>query len=213
MLKTFLKKAFLLDHEVEKLYKCKKSFSTFSRFKKKLKELEQFFKVREIPLTNMLSFVIMAENFNKNSNYIKRVISEALEDMGSFGKQEKLLIYLAIMRYFGDTGLPSSHCHFFIDNLGAANIKNTLTLMDTLCSQAKLFVVERTTEFSIKVLEISHEPVAFQLLEKYTQIGSGSRRAKLSDEVMALLREKKIMGKRFASEFVHSSLRKILSKV
>jgi len=123
-------------------------------------------------LTNMLAFVIMAENFDKHSSYIKRVVSEALEDIGNYGRQETLLVYLAIMKYFGDKGLPSSQCHSFIDDIGAANIKNTQSLMDTLCTQAKLFVVESTTEKSYKMLEISHEPVAYQLLDRFTEFGT-----------------------------------------
>ncbi len=81
------------------------------KLKGKLKQLEKSFREKEIPLENMLHFVIMAENFDIKSNYVKKVVNEALEDIGCYGMQEALLQYLAIMKYFGDKGLPSTHCH------------------------------------------------------------------------------------------------------
>lgn len=87
--------------------KQRPSDGELKRFQNKLKQLKE----TDIPLKNMLHFVIMAENFNKNSNYVKKVVTEALEDIGEYGKQETLLQYLAIMKYFGDKGIPSTHCH------------------------------------------------------------------------------------------------------
>ena len=81
------------------------------KLKGKLKQLIKSFREKEIPLENMLHFVIMAENFDIKSNYVKKVVNEALEDIGDYGKQENLLQYLAIMKYFGDKGLPSTYCH------------------------------------------------------------------------------------------------------
>jgi hypothetical protein len=188
------------------------SFIFYRRFKKKLSELVKMFKVKEIPLTNMMAFVIMAENFDKHSSYIKRVVSDALEDISSYGRQETLLIYLAIMRYFGDNGLPSSQCHSFIDDLGSANIKNTSTLLDNLSSQAKLFVVEISTEKAHNILEITHTPVAYQLLDKFTQFGTGFKKAKLKKYVQDLLYESKIMEKRFLKDDVHEAIRDLLGK-
>jgi hypothetical protein len=160
----------------------------------------------------MMAFVIMAENFNKDSNYIKRVVSDGLEDINIYGRQETLLIYLAIMRYFGDNGLPSSQCHSFIDVLGSANVKNTSTLLDTLSSQAKLFVVENSTEKAHNVLEISHTPVAYQLLDKFTQFGTGTHKKKLKNYVEKLLYEDKIMKKRFLMDDVHEAISGILGE-
>ena len=55
--------------------------------------MEKLFAVKQIPLTSMLSFVIMAENFNNDSPYIKKIVLEALVDIGDYGqKQERLLV-------------------------------------------------------------------------------------------------------------------------
>jgi hypothetical protein len=157
----------------------------------------------------MLAFVIMAENFNKHSEYIKKLVADALKDIGNYGKQKTLLLYLAIMKYYGDKGLPSSHCHSFIDDIGCANIKNTLTLMEALSNPAKIFVVERNTETSHKILEVSHEPVAFQLLEKFTQFSSKNT-DQLKKTVIELMNEQVIMEKRIFRIEVHSDIREIL---
>jgi hypothetical protein len=93
------------------MLKQEPSQSELDRLKGKLKQLEKSFREKDIPLKNMLHFVIMAENFDINSKYVKKVVNEALEDIGDYGKQEALLQYLAILKYFGDKGLPSSHCH------------------------------------------------------------------------------------------------------
>ena len=81
------------------------------RFKSKLRQLREKFEEKDIPLKNMLHFVIMAENYNLKSSYVKKIVNEALEDIGNYGKQQDLLQYLAIMKYYGDKGLPSTHCH------------------------------------------------------------------------------------------------------
>ena len=55
--------------------------------------MEKLFAVKQIPLTSMLSFVIMAENFNNDSPYIKKIVSQALVDIDNHGqKQKKLLV-------------------------------------------------------------------------------------------------------------------------
>lgn len=102
-----------LDVAEEPLFTLKQepTDGELDRLKSKLKQLEKRFREKDIPLKNMLHFVIMAENFNINSNYVKKVVTEALEDIGLYGKQETLLQYLAIMKYFGDKGIPSTHCH------------------------------------------------------------------------------------------------------
>ncbi len=153
----------------------------------------------------------MAENFDKYSKYVKKIVADALEDIKDHGNQETLLVYLAIMKYFGDKGLPSSHCHSFIDTIGCANIKNTLSVLDELCNQAKIFVVERSTDKSNKFLEISHEPVAYQIIEKFTGTGKG-KKAKLQKYFVDLLNEKKFMEKRFLLSEVHMDIKEILGK-
>ena len=81
------------------------------RLKGKLKQLEKTFRENDIPLKNMLHFVILAENFDINSKYVRKVVDDALEDISDYGKLETLLHYLAILKFFGDKGLPSSYCH------------------------------------------------------------------------------------------------------
>ena len=59
---------------------------------------------------DMLSFVIMAENFDENSPYVKKVVQDALMDVHLYSKQKDLLLYLAILKWYGNFGLPFKHC-------------------------------------------------------------------------------------------------------
>ena len=72
----------------------------FRRFEIKLDVLKKFFKVQEIPLTNMLAFVIMVEQFNKESNYINMIVTEALKDIELFGKQKTLLVIIKLIEQY-----------------------------------------------------------------------------------------------------------------
>jgi hypothetical protein len=178
--------------------------------KHKLRTLEK--EHEDMPLTNMLAFVMMVAKFDKTSKYIGRVVCEALAGIDIYGRQKQLLTYLAIMKHFGDTGLPSSHCHYFIDELASSNIKNNMTLMETLCSQARLFTVERSTDMGYKILEISHEPVAYQLLFQLTKFSSERNRKELAKQAEGLILEEKILKRRFLKDQVQTSIRDLLSK-
>ncbi len=60
---------------------------------------------------DMLSFVIMAENFDKDSGYVRKLVGSALMDMREiYPQQRKVLLYLSILKYFGNAHLPVHHC-------------------------------------------------------------------------------------------------------
>ena len=113
------------------------------------------------------------------------------------------------MKYFGDDGLPSGHCHSFIDEIGNANIKNTITVMEQLCCQAKIFVCQSTNIYENKMLHISHEPVAYQLLDILTELGSKNKTT-LKKKFCDLIHEKTIMEKKFLKFHVHKGIKQIL---
>ena len=83
--------------------------------------------------------------------------------------------------------------------------------MDCLCIQAKLFVCERETERGHRKLEISHEPVAYQLLKKLNFLGSDGHKV-LEKTVVQLIDEKRFMSARFLKSEVHMIIREILGK-
>ena len=115
------------------------------------------------------------------------------------------------MKYFGDDGLPSGHCHSFIDEIGNANIKNTMTVMELLCSQAKIFICQSENMYANKMLHISHEPVAYQLVDILTGFGS-TNKIVLKRTFCELIHEKTIMEKNFLKSEVHKGIKQILGK-
>ena len=74
-------------------------------------------------------------------------------------------------------------------------------------SPAKFFVCEKMTENSFKVLEITHEPVAFQLLEKFLKFSVAKK--SLYEKVVEFLKED-FIGNRFLKQEVHKDIREIL---
>jgi len=163
----------------------------------------------DVPLQSMLHFVIMTKKFDMNSKYVKDVVDNALEDIGNYGNLEKLLIYLSIMKYFGGKGMPSSHCHRMIDELSALSIENKQSLMDyILTTPAKFFVCEVVSEKSIKTLEITHEPVAYHLLQKFTNFSVSVN--PLYERIMDLLGDNIIINHNFARPEVHKCIRETL---
>ena len=76
-------------------------------------------------------------------------------------------------------------------------------------SPAKFFVCERTTDMSYQFLEITHEPVAYQLLEKFFNISSTMK--DLFEKFKDLLTEP-LMGIRFLKQELHSDIRAVLGE-
>lgn len=76
-------------------------------------------------------------------------------------------------------------------------------------SPAKFFVCERTTNMSHQILEISHEPVAYQLLEKFFNISTTTNN--LFEKFKDLLKEP-FMGIRFLKQELHSDIREVLGE-
>ena len=77
------------------------------------------------------------------------------------------------------------------------------------CSPAKFFVCERTTEKSHKILEITHEPVAYQLLEKFFKINANKH--DLKEKITELLKEP-FMEIRFLKQELHYDMKDVLGK-
>ncbi len=77
-------------------------------------------------------------------------------------------------------------------------------------SPAKFFVCEKMTEHSFKILEITHEPVAFQLLEKFFKFSVAKK--SLYEKVVEFLKED-FIGNRFLKQEVHTDIREILGLV
>ena len=98
----------------------------------------------------------------------------------------------------------------FIDEIGYHNINNTARLMEILeASPAKFFVCERTTDKSYQILEITHEPVAYQLLERFFNISTST--AGLYEKFKNLLVEP-LMEIRFLKQELHSDIREVLGE-
>jgi hypothetical protein len=76
-------------------------------------------------------------------------------------------------------------------------------------SPAKFFVCERMTEKNFKILEITHEPVAFQLLEKFFKLSVSKK--PLFEKFSELLKENFIEN-RFLKQELHTDIREVLGQ-
>ena len=107
----------------------------------------------------MLSFVIMSEDFDEDSKYVKRVAKNNLKDVHP--QQEKLLMVLSIYKYFADGNLFHFLCE---DYLGHSKTP----LEERICFQLKPFVESKwccEEGFgNYPVLQVTHRPVAKQIL-------------------------------------------------
>ena len=109
----------------------------------------------------MLTFVMMAEGFNEDSERVKRDIQNTLRDIHHYPRQEKLLMVLAIYKFYSDGNLPVSLCDSI---LGHSNSP----IWKRLCCHMKPFVEEKL-EYeegygSYSVLQVTHLPIAKQAM-------------------------------------------------
>ncbi len=132
-------------------------------FANRLRLLEKTCKVED-----MLSFVIMAENFNEESEYVKTTVESALKGIKRHPKERQLLLYLALLKWYGNSGLPVKHCEAFVFP-PLATLSAQTSFLDRLCRQVKLFVNEYQNEHirgtcPFRTVEVTHSPVAFQVI-------------------------------------------------
>jgi hypothetical protein len=160
------------------------------------------------PLEDILSFVIMAENFNQESKYIKKVVETALSEIDLHPDQRQLLMYLSLLKWFINAGLPVQLCQVLIFGY-LENSGDKRTLLDKLCCQLKFFVVTRDRNLRgtapFKFLEICHKPVAFQVLKQLI-----SFEEKLPNYISELIKEKVFSSERFMANEVSITFRKLL---
>ena len=76
-------------HIIQKLYDEEKA-----KFAEILHELE----VKDIAMETVLCFVIMANNFDESSEYVRRVVAKSLDGIEIYPKPRQLLTFL-VMKY------------------------------------------------------------------------------------------------------------------
>ena len=172
---------------------------------------------KEVDIKDMLSFVIFAEDFNMNSTYVKRVVQETLLDMGSlYPDQQTLLLYLALLKHFGNLQLPKKHCELLsfksaslFSKIEKKSIGDIIHHYKTFSPQVVAFTRE-TKEFIQSglgsFLEISHAPVAYHLFQEL------SKSTSLSGIVKNMMGEKALVEERFFQDLVHSTFVELLTK-
>ena len=75
-------------------------------------------------------------------------------------------------------------------------------------SPAKFFVCEQTTERGYKILEITHEPVAYQLLEKFFKISMPNKQD-LYEKIVEMLKEP-FLDNAFLKQELHYAIKEVL---
>ena len=129
-------------------------------FKAKLEVLE---KCKEFNPNDMLSFVIMANGFEEDNEYVKKVVRSNIEEIRNI-RQERLLHILSIYKFFsnGNANLIHSICETFLG-------KSDKRILDRLRAGAKPFLVSRPCSEEgygcYEVLEVTNRPVAKQVLK------------------------------------------------
>ena len=116
-----------------------------------------------IPPESMLTFVMMAEGFNEDSERVKRDVQNILRDIHHYPRQEKLLMVLAIYKFYSDGNLPVSLCDSILGH-------SKSPILERLCCHVKPFVEERK-EYdegygSFSVLQVTHLPIAKQAMKE-----------------------------------------------
>ena len=77
-------------HITQKLYDGEKA-----EFAERLQELED----KDIPMETVLTFVIMANNFDESSEYVRKVVGKSLDGIDLYPKARQLLTFLVISNY------------------------------------------------------------------------------------------------------------------
>ena len=183
-----------LDSSEEEMFK-----SRLDALKESLHD-SQIFKIE-----NMLSFVIMAENFNDKSQYVQGVVSNILENIDLYPKEKSLLLYLCILKYYANMNLPAKHCGRYVFGL----CKGSNEFYQNLCPQAKSFL----KQISIKgedgrgvssAIEVCHKPVAFQAMRILLES------KKLSVAVIEMVCESGFLKERFLKPKMEQNIRKLI---
>ena len=109
----------------------------------------------------MLTFVMMAEGFNEDSERVKRDVQNTPRDIHHYPRREKLLMVLAIYKFYSDRNLPVSLCESILGHAKSP-------ILERLCCHIKPFV-ELSEEYeegygSYSVLQVTHLPIAKQAM-------------------------------------------------
>ena len=160
-------------------------------FKERLGEITD--KLPPEELVNVLAFVIMANNFDKQSDYVEKVVSEALSDIEIHRTDAKLLLYLAILSVYGNSScmiLPIKQCRRLVGRCEANSSQANRPFLKTLCPEAKLFLIQVEDERFELGIRISHVIIGLYVLKRLAE----SKQKRLSGIVTNLLHETVIVN-------------------
>ena len=172
-------------------------------FKAKLRELEAEGEGGGIPPENMLGFLVFSRL--QNEPYISDLTMKILQTMEAYPNQKRLLLYLAIFKFYGDLSISESHCK---DILGPFFGGVEQNFYDNLCEQAQLFIkMTRDNSFgSHSVCEINSIPVAKFLVQQTLKLAGKSVLEAITD----LVNDDKVMRHRFLKDKLASDLKTLL---
>ena len=179
------------------------------KFHERLEELRN----SQVSIQSVLSFVIIASDFNKDNRYLKNFVDNAINGMTGevFELEKKVLVYLCILKVYGGSNkfLPTRHCHKLlfgpIDTKGGRNSSfiSKLNSSSMIISERKYIGHPDVKQFMY--LEITHCVLAELVLLKLI------KNEKLSTYVMNLL-EENILKDDFVYDMVHDIIKDLLNK-
>ena len=172
-------------------------------FKAKLRELEAEGEGGGIPPENMLGFLVFSGL--QNEPYISDLTMKILQTMEAYPNQKRLLLYLAIFKFYGDLSISESHCK---DILGPFFGGVEQNFYGNLCEQAQLFIkMTKDNSFgSHSVCEINSIPVAQFLVQQTLKLAGKSVLEAITD----LVNDQKVMRHRFLKEKLAADLKTLL---
>ena len=152
---------------------------------------------------NMLGFLVFSKL--QNEPYISDLTMKILQTMEAYPNQKRLLLYLAIFKFFGDLNISESHCK---DILGPYFGGVEQNFYNNLCEQAQLFIkMTRDNSFgSHSVCEINSIPVAQFLVQQTLKLAGIT----VLEAITNLVNDKTVMGHRFLKEKLASDLKTLL---
>jgi hypothetical protein len=135
---------------------------------------QKFLTQGKIEPTKMLEFVIMANNF-ESTPYVKQTVKNTLKSIHTHQNQEKLLLYLSLLKNYVGMSLPVDHCRYLLEGFPKQSVIDhgppPINLLSSLSSQAKILLSQRTRyidffseRIKTQVLEFSHLPAAKEVL-------------------------------------------------
>ena len=173
------------SYERDFTLQCSLNDKEISFFKSKLEAIQASGNFQP---DNMISYIVMASNYDEDNEYIGRVVRNNLEKI-EHTRQENLLYILSIYKQFshGNGNLMGKVCDTYLGN-------SKMKVIDRLCPGVRNFLQSKDASEEgygkYTVIEVTHRPVAKQVLKYFSQ----KYEKHISEVIMQFFLEPALMG-------------------